>query len=404
MSLTQAERITKVKIRLYKEQPFFSYIVNHMAIIEKKEVGTMAVNSRGDLFYNPEFVDKLNDDELMGVVSHEALHCSLLHLKRLGGKDMKLWNYATDLAANTMLIQNNFKLPQGCVIPDYNNEFKLTDKKKIEFVDKKMAEMLYNEMYEEADKIIIKDNPYGDGHIYDPEGNGSGNGKKDGKDDGKENGGSNGNDNGIDWKQVITEAAYFARQKGNMSAGMERIVDRIINSKLSWKQLLYRYITNELPNDYTFARPSRRAQATGLYLPSLAKESIKIMAAIDTSGSIGEKELGLFLGELYRITKSFSNMELEVVFHDSEIAAKHTFKNGTLHKVLELKAAGGGGTSHKEVFEYANKTRPNILVCFTDGYSDIDECKKFSNTLFLLIADEYKPKFGKPIYFDRSDM
>jgi predicted metal-dependent peptidase len=393
-TLTQEERITKAKIKMYETQPFFSYIVNHLIMHEDNKITpTMGVDIKGNCYYNTEFVDKLSDDELKTILAHESMHCALLHLNRLGNRDAKIWNYATDLAINTLLQGNNFVFPQSKDIKPIlgeNNQYKI-NKKIINDVDKKTAEMLYNELYDLAEKIPEQKF---DTHIFSDE-------NADGK--GKDfcNGSGQQEDK---WKQIITEATYFAKQKGNMSASMEIMVEKLLNKKLNWKQLLYRYITNEIQHDFTYARPSRKFISTGIYFPSTAKENIKVMAAIDTSGSIGEKELSLFLGEIYKITKSFNNMELEVLFHDTEISSRSKFNHSNLHKIVNLKATGGGGTSHKEVFEYVKKARPTILICFTDGYSDIEQCEKFNNTIFVLTDENKKTPFGKDIYFDRLDL
>jgi len=385
--LTPIEKITKAKISLYNEQPFFSYIVNHMVLIEDKKIPTMGVDRAGNCYYNSSFVEKLSDKELKTVVCHEALHCALIHLKRLKHRDANIWNYAADLAVNTMLKNNKFVIPEGCIVADYSNEYNIPTKKKITDVDKKTAEMLYNELYDMTDKLPARKN--GDIHMFDSED--------------KEESNTSPSSNGTEWGQVITEASHFAKQRGKLPAGMERMIDKILNKKLNWKQMLYKYITNELAYDYTYSRPSRRTISTGLYLPSVQKENIKIMTAIDTSGSISHKELSIFLGEIYKITKSFNNLELEVMFHDTVISSHNKFTHGNLHKVLTLKPTGGGGTSHTEVFEYAKKNRANILICFTDGMSDIEQCVKLNNTLFVLTTD-YKPPFGKSVFFDKLDL
>ena len=395
MVLTNEERITRAKIQLYQGQPFFSYIVNHMTMIEKsKEVPTMGVDAKGTCYYNNKFVEMISDDELKTILCHEAMHCALIHLNRLGARDIKVWNYATDLAVNTLLRVDNFVFPTGKLKPilqDYDKTYTI-NKKKIKDVDKKTAEMLYNEMYELADKLPEQNF---DVHMFSDK-------ESDEKGTGKTLAESVGDSD--KWKQIITEAAYFAKSKGNLSANMERMIEKILNKKLNWRQLLYRYITNEAMHDFTYARPSRKFISTGIYFPSTCRESIKIMAAIDTSGSICNKELGLFLGEIYKITKSLPNMELEVIFHDTEISSRNKFTRTNLHKIVNLKATGGGGTSHKDVFEYVKKDKPNILICFTDGWSDIDECQKFNNTIFVLTDENQKTSFGKDIYFDRNDI
>ena len=425
MSMTAEQCMIRAKIKLYEEQPFFSYIINHMKLTEKPEdffkqggrdnqEATMAVDGKGNCYYYTPFVLKLSEQQLKAVLAHEAMHCVLLHLNRFEKgiieKDdinpeiyskLNIWNISTDLLINNMLLNNQFELPSKCIMPTNTNEYKV-NKKVIKDIDKKTAESIYNELYEMADKIPIQTF---DMHIFSNDsGKGKGKGSTLGKDD-KGNGQKEMEGVGEgekDWKQVLTDAAYFAKSKGKLKGDLERLVDKMLNKKLNWSQMLYRFITNEIQHDFTYAKPSRRFISTGIYFPSTNKENIKILAAIDTSGSIGNKELALFLGEIYKITSAHNNMELEVVFHDTEISSKSKFNLSNLHKVKSLKPTGGGGTSHQEVFDYAIKSKPNILVCFTDGMSDINECKKFHNTLFVLTMEDFKPTFGQSVVFDRE--
>jgi len=418
MSMTAEQCLIRARIKLYDEQPFFSYVINHMQLIEKPtefftahregSEPTMAVDAKGNCYYHKEFVLKLPEQQLKAVLAHEAMHCILMHLNRFEtgivneNKDIEvysklnIWNIATDLLINNMLLNNQFELPPKCIMPSTNNTF-VTGKKVIKDIDKKVAETIYNELFEMAD--TIKGNSW-DIHIYEKGNNNGQGGGKEGKDG---NGNKEGQGEGEkDWKQVLTDAAYFAKSKGKLKGDLERLVDKMLNKKLNWTQMLYRFITNEIQHDFTYARPSRKFISTGIYFPNTNKENIKILAAIDTSGSIGNKELALFLGEIYKITSAHNNIELEVVFHDTEISSKSKFNHSNLHKVKSLKPTGGGGTSHQEVFEYASKYKPNILVCFTDGMSDINSCKKFHNTLFVLTMEDFKPTFGQSVIFDRE--
>ena len=394
---TGIEKITRAKIQLYDKQPFFSYILNHMkAIPFNKEqlegikaqglIPTMGVNAIGDLFYSEEYVMSIPNERVEAVLCHEAMHCALLHMIRLENRDMKLFNIATDLVINNMLRLNDFNTEGFQLLPDYDNSFKIGNKL-IKDIDKKTAEVVYNELYEIADKIPTK-SMGSDIHYFGEPTDSNGNRKSKEEIEGE-------------WKQELANASYFAKNKGKLSASLERAVNGIIKSKLNWKQLLYRYITNEIKNDYSYRRPSKKFISTGIYFPSIANESISISCAIDTSGSISNRELNHFLGEIYSITKAHKNVELEILFHDTEISSKHLFKHNNMHNVLKVKPTGGGGTSHIPVFEYINKSKPNLFVSFTDGYSDIDECKKYNKTIFVLTTDKYKPTFGKTIQYEK---
>ena len=68
----------------------------------------------------------------------------------------------------------------------------------------------------------------------------------------------------------------------------------------------------------------------------------------------------------------------------------------------KLKIRGGGGTSHKPIYDYVNENLPNtkLLVNFTDGYTDLDELDQTINTLWVLCKDgvsESRIPFGEVI-------
>ena len=58
--LTIEEKITKARINIRLVQPFFAYILTNAQFIEDdKNVPTMAVDAKGTIYYNKDFVDKL---------------------------------------------------------------------------------------------------------------------------------------------------------------------------------------------------------------------------------------------------------------------------------------------------------------------------------------------------------
>ena len=71
----------------------------------------MAVDDNSNIYINPEFVLKeLSDDETTGVLAHETMHNATLSLFRLRGRNMKLWNIATDYVMNRDLLEMGLKL------------------------------------------------------------------------------------------------------------------------------------------------------------------------------------------------------------------------------------------------------------------------------------------------------
>ena len=399
MELNAKEKITKAKIKLYDEAPFLSYIINHLQYTEDNNLKskTMAVDNFGRCYYDKKFVEKLSEEELKGVLAHEALHCALEHLNRLNGRDMEVWNVATDIVINNMIINQGIRLPNIGIIP-YNNMFEIAAHKiKLINIDKKMAEMIYNELQEKLPpkqkiKIMVSLKGF-DEHMHGDKGKGKG---------------DNGTEIKIDeqdWKRILAEANTFARQKGKGSSQLDRIVEAALTKKINWKVLLSRFMTNDISSDYSYARPSKRSFGAGAYLPYMMKENMNVTIAIDTSGSIRQAELSEFMGQVYAITKSFHNIKLTLLFHDDKIVKEEHFNNMNLRQILRVKPCGGGGTSHQEIMDYAKKKSVNVLVCFTDGYSDINEVKnQFKKTIFVLTTKNCEePKYGRCVYYERGD-
>ncbi len=100
---TPREKIVKAKIQLQSESPFFSHLIMNMSLTEDKNIPSMGVNFKGDARYNPEWVETLTSKQLKGVLCHEVMHVALIHLLRLGKRNHRTWNIATDMMINSMI-------------------------------------------------------------------------------------------------------------------------------------------------------------------------------------------------------------------------------------------------------------------------------------------------------------
>jgi len=362
--LTAIERISKCRIALMDSNPFWARLCLSMDIVEDKgelpECGGMGVDARGRLLFKEDFLENYNDGELQFILAHEVSHLMFHHLTRIGKRDHMKWNIVCDLAINTILSNNNFVKPSDGVFCNHNNEFEIGGIV-IKDVDKKSAEQLYDEFPEIPEDMKRSGGGYKgqfDEHLF---------GKMSEVEKKKieEN-----------WNDQIIEAATIAKMRGNSPLGMERLIGSILNPKVNWKTLLYRYITNSLPFDFSFMRPSKKSISTGFYMPSVQKEVLEVVCAVDTSGSISQKELSEFLSEMVSISKSFGNVRMTILQCDAEIQDVMECTNGNISTILDMKAKGGGGTSHKPVFEWVGENKPNckLLVCLTDGFSDQNSC------------------------------
>ena len=71
MSVSNLDR---AKVSVVTQYPFFASILMKRKLIEDNTIKTAAVDQRGQIYYNKEFVDKLSVDQLVFVLCHEVGH------------------------------------------------------------------------------------------------------------------------------------------------------------------------------------------------------------------------------------------------------------------------------------------------------------------------------------------
>ena len=378
--LTTAERIIKTKVDLNKTYAFFSYILMNMKIENSKapeECPTMAVNQFGDLWWNKEFVDKLDNDELKFVLAHEAGHIATLTFQRLCKRDLTLWNIATDLCINFMLNDEGFRAPKGILLPDHRGIFTFKSGKSGNDINidlnNKNAEQVYEELVKEAKNIKSLVKADGNGNYEGQvgkhiQGDGDDKGKSQGK--GKTEADMKANEG--KWKQKATEASTNAKMKGNISASLDRMLNNMLEPVVDWRSRLFAYITNDLPVDYTMRSPSRRFIATGVYTPTVIKESLELIVGVDISGSISDEEYVEFLSEVIGIANSYRQVKMRVIGWACSVLESDDVEvtNDTQNDLLKAKFKGSGGTELSCLTRYMEQKnyKSKLLVVLTDGY------------------------------------
>ena len=103
--LTAEEKVNKAKIKIQRNYPFYNRLTLHLALMETDQIPTAGVDFRGNLFYNPDFVNGLTEAEAKGLILHEALHLILEgRERRRGRKHHMLWNIAQDAIINHIVM------------------------------------------------------------------------------------------------------------------------------------------------------------------------------------------------------------------------------------------------------------------------------------------------------------
>ena len=149
----------------------------------------------------------------------------------------------------------------------------------------------------------------------------------------------------------------------------------IINSKdtkpvLSWKKLLKNYIGTITANKRkTRTRLNRRQPERYDLSGTMESKVLKIVVAIDTSGSVNDEQISQIFTEIFSIVSGHKN-EITVIECDAEIQRVYRIRK---KNDLQKSVKGRGGTAFTPVIEYVNNNRnfrDALLIYFTDGFGE----------------------------------
>lgn len=371
------EKLTKARASLILSQPFFACLALKMPLIEDKTCET-AWTDGARMGYNPDFINSLSLDEVKGVICHEILHVTNLHHLRMQAREARAWNIASDKAINPLIKSANLALPSGAL---YGSGLSAED----EYTKTPKGGGGQGKGGQGADVGKCGEvRPY-----KGPDGKGAS--EADIK----------AHENQI--KVDVSQARQIAKRAGKMPADLDRIISDMIESKVSWREVLQRFCLDSIKSDYTWKRPNRRF-IPRVYMPSLDGQKLsRIIITIDTSGSIDDSDLRTFAGEIQEILDTFNIDEIQVLYVDSALQSSETF-----HKYdrVILHAKGGGGTSFRPAFEHIEAQGLDLvaLIYFTDGYSSsFPEIPDFPVLWALTVKRAFQPPFGEAVYINMNE-
>ena len=96
-------KIQKATAQLTMDHPFVSAILLKHPIKERHDIPTLAVDGRGQIYYNPKFIDTLSVPQVVWGLAHEVFHRIGQHATRKRHRQNKKWNYAGDAWINDVL-------------------------------------------------------------------------------------------------------------------------------------------------------------------------------------------------------------------------------------------------------------------------------------------------------------
>jgi predicted metal-dependent peptidase len=349
MSVTIEQRIERAKVALMRDPEYMMlgsmFMFGKTTVVDDPQV--TAATDGVDTIYGRAFVTGLTEAELRGLVIHETQHIAYRHLDiwaHLAEQDADRANRAMDFVINLPINDRHSRdgfvkmPPDGCLDEAYRG-------------------MDTAQVF----KLLA----------------GNGGGK----------GGGGGFDS-HDWagasKRTPQQQAALAkqvessiRQGGIFASKAGGAVDRklidMLSPKIRWQDALREFAANTVAgSDYSSYRNiDRRLMSQGVVLPATYTDQVpRVVIAVDSSGSIQDKELVAFISETVSVCESVAPDMVDLLYWGSHVAQHELYTKGNYAGMAQAtKPKGGGGTSPSCIHEYlADKgIQPCCIIILTDG-------------------------------------
>lgn len=368
MNQSVEDKLTAARTRLLLDHPFLGALVLRLPLqmVSKSWCPTIATDAH-QLFYNPEYVQLLDQVELEFMLAHEAMHCALLHFVRRGHRNLRRWDLACDLAINPILMDEGLRPPPDTmVLTEYSG-------------------MTAEEIYPLVDDDMEQGAP--DEHLYDGQSGGKSDTSPQSETSAQKQTATDAETGSSpeplsyaereqlarSWRQRLAGAAQQAAQAGKLSGTLQRLVDDWLQPVLPWRVLLARYMTQAGREDYSYSRTSRRHGEA--ILPSLRSSQIDLVVIIDSSGSISDGEISEFLAEVNAL-KGQVRARVTLLACDNELDINCPWVFESWEEIIVPPAcAGGGGTDFRPAFDWLQDqhTHTDLMLYFTDGLGPFPE-------------------------------
>lgn len=368
MKHTKQESLAKASKELMLKEPFYGLFLIGLNKLWSKRVPTAGVSKHNinfQLAINEEFWESLSPEHHIGLLKHELLHIAFFHLTMHDDfADKKLANVAMDLEINQYI--DKMYLPDGgCTIDNemfapMNLPTKAGCRVYYDLLQQQLDQGDGTSDFEKMMKAMGQGQPtYGDGKLVPDHSTWE---EFDNLSDAEKK---------LIQKQVEHQLKEVAEQieksRGNVPGEMKGLLDRLNSKeppKFDWKSYLRRFTGG---SQKVFTKKLRRKfnkrfeDNPGLKI----KHRKHILVAVDTSGSVSDKEVQEFFHEIDHINKT--GAEITIVQCDTHIRHIGPYKAGD-----KIEIHGRGGTYFDPVLELYNENQDKYtcLVYLTDGECD----------------------------------
>jgi predicted metal-dependent peptidase len=439
-AVSPSELVSHFRMMSHQFFPYLSPYVYQLVPVERPGIGTMAVDTTGRMYYDPDFVERITLEQGSYVVLHEAMHLILRHCHRkkdiVGDtptqRELYLINAAYDLVIWEMLEA----MAEHAPAPGPGQE-PITWHNMSKEYPKLRRNMLPSEIY----AIMLEQEEEEEKKGKEPGGEGDGDGEQDGtgghpgsdgKDGNQGGGGGQKADGPGKWQMIGGGSAADGQRRDyeedpnpNWDAFIEdQLLDqiektiekheqgrgtvpgefkRVIQDKLRpapnpW-DCLRSAVAKALANhkgspDYTYQRPNRRQHGMpdAPLLKGVKKYQPNACVIVDTSGSMSS---GCLAKALVVIRQGLQALgKVPVICCDARVTKDvvlTAFKD-------DFELIGGGGTDMRIPIAHAEKEhKPDCIVLVTDTETPWPEHPTKAQLIVAATRDGDVPKWATKV-------
>lgn len=344
--------LSRTILDLLLQEPFYAHVLQNMTRSITTAVKTAAVTYRNEqlmLLVNPDFFGSLTTDQRRGLLKHEVLHIILNHLFRpenKQGESRLLLNLAADIVVNQLVKASDLP-PQPVTLTSFP-KLKLEPNKNTAYYLAKLKEYIEKNCRMSTGIAVIFEASHSDHSGW--------------TDGGAESAAAR-----LAVADLVERAKDAARRRGNLPANLmqQLALEKEASALIPWKQVLRRFLqrTGLTSIRYSKKRISRRfGTRPGIKI----QRQLRLLVAIDTSGSVSEPQLTEFFTEINGMVRFLS--EVWIIECDCTVHRYYKYRRGT----TTVKVTGRGGTDLDPVFEFVNDHPEMVdaVVYLTDGYAN----------------------------------
>ena len=360
----------------------------------RDDIPTANTNGR-DENYGRAFCESLNDAELRFLVLHENYHKLARHLHiyaHLNKIDPEVANMACDFWINDKLVEENkddkfATMTGGLAMGCYDEKYK----------DMSVTE-IFNALLKKKKQGGGQGDPWDfpkpfDIHEWE---------------DAQELSTEEQEELARDIDDVIRQGDIVA---GKMGSGGNRTLEEFLQPQVNWREVMREFITDTCAGgDFsTYNKPNRRYLHLDIIMPSGISERVEeLVLGVDTSGSIGQRELTTFLSEVKAICDTVKPSRVRILYWDTQVCRDEVYEMDELDKLGQsTKPSGGGGTMVECVPQYMAEhgIKPQATIIFTDGYLGGSWGQWSCPTLWVVLDNKHATAtVGKTLHVESENL